>query len=111
MRKLRMLVTCAAILLLAAACSEQESAQPIVTTEEDELAYELFRQNRCISCHATDLSGTMGDSSNLLEVGSRLTQQEIAEVITNGRNLMPAQKNRLNEGEIDTISTWLAKQK
>src|SRR5690606_26721497 len=61
-----------------------QAGGPVIETEEDKEANTIFQAN-CISCHATDLSGNMGQKSNLQQVGSRLSQEEIANAITEGR--------------------------
>lgn len=65
-------------------------------------------QAQCIGCHATDLSG--GGGPALLGIGNRLSKEEIAEVITKGRNAMPAYEDKLSAEEIDTVAVWLSKQ-
>ena len=67
-------------------------------------------QGNCIGCHATDLSGKMGDATNLQQVYTRLSKEEIAAKITNGGETMPAFSERLSEEEIQRLATWLAKQ-
>lgn len=74
-------------------------------------AKEIFKNNRCITCHATDLRGTAGLNSNLQQVGSRLTKEEIIEVITNGRRTMPAQKDNLTAEQIELLADWLVELK
>ncbi|MEK3881429.1 c-type cytochrome [Paenibacillus sp. PL2-23] len=65
---------------------------------------------QCIGCHAADLNGGMGPA--LLGVGNRLTKEEIADTIMNGRNngAMPAYKDSLSSEEIDQLAVWLSKQ-
>lgn len=111
MRKLSLFVSIFAIILLVSACggNGKQAAEPVVETEEDQLAFDLFKGSGCISCHAADLSGNMGERSNLLQVGSRLSAEEIAGVIKNGKGMMPAQN--LEDDKIQQISVWLAKQK
>ncbi len=63
-------------------------------------------RSTCISCHAADFSGRVGEKSDLRQVGARLDKDQIANVIRNGGQAMPAQ--RLTEEEIETISSWLS---
>jgi cytochrome c551 len=72
------------------------------------VAQTVFKQN-CVVCHGVDLSGGVGP--NLQKVGARLTQVQIAATITNGRNVMPAFKDKLKPEEIDALSKWLAAKK
>ncbi|WP_164931512.1 c-type cytochrome [Longirhabdus pacifica] len=65
--------------------------------------------NNCIGCHANDLSGVMS-GSNITQVGSRLSKDEIKNVIANGQGIMPAQ-TQLDEEQIDQLATWLETKK
>ncbi|TYP79714.1 c-type cytochrome [Paenibacillus methanolicus] len=67
---------------------------------------EIYKAN-CVSCHAVDLKGNMGPNSNLQQVGSRRTLEEIHNQITNGGNGMMAFKGTLSEEEIHALSEWL----
>src|SRR5690554_845351 len=67
---------------------------------------ELYTAKNCASCHGQNLEG-MGDAfPALTDVGSRLSQDEIKEVIQNGRGAMPAQN--VTEEEATALSEWLA---
>lgn len=72
-------------------------------------ATSLYNAN-CMACHATDLSGG-GSFPNLQKVGGKYDAAEIAGIISNGRNGMPAFKGKLSDEEIDTLSQWLAAKK
>jgi len=78
---------------------------------EFEQAVSIFNANSCVNCHASDLSGNMGGNSNLKKVGSRLSKDEIAQVISEGRGLMPSFKDTLSQEEIDQLAEWLATKK
>lgn len=80
--------------------------------DADDPAMEIAKQAQCVTCHAADLTGA-GSVPALVGVGDRLTKDEIAEVITDGRNggAMPSFKDSLSAEEIDQLATWLAKQK
>jgi len=73
-------------------------------------AHEIAKQAQCISCHGADFKGN-GSFPALLGVGDKLEKAEIADVITNGRGGMPAFEGRLTPEEIDSLATWLSKQK
>ncbi|WP_010272735.1 c-type cytochrome [Paenibacillus senegalensis] len=77
-----------------------------VTAEEAET---LYRQH-CLACHGDNREGR-GGNTNISNVGSRLSQEEIAAKITNGGNGMPAFGGQLSDGEINTLSEWLAAMK
>jgi len=67
----------------------------------------VFAQS-CVSCHGSDLKGKLGPSTDISAVGGRLSQDEIRNVIANGRNGMPAFKSQLSADEIDALAAWLA---
>ncbi|MDB5054486.1 MAG: cytochrome c [Bacilli bacterium] len=71
-------------------------------------AQAVFKQN-CISCHGVNLEGGVGP--NLQKVGSRLSADQIATTITNGRKVMPSFKGTLKPEEISALSVWLAAKK
>jgi cytochrome c551 len=72
------------------------------------VAQSVYKQN-CVSCHGVDLAGGVGPS--LQKVGARLTQQQIATTITNGRGGMPSFKDKLKPEEIDALANWLYSKK
>lgn len=54
--------------------------------ETAEFDAEAVAQGKCISCHGGDLAG-QGNFPSLVD--TKLSQEEIAEVITNGKGAMP----------------------
>lgn len=75
------------------------------TSAEPEQVFE----NNCASCHGADLSG--GNGPDLTQVGSRLDESEIQDIITNGtEGGMPAFGGRLEEEQISALATWLSEQ-
>lgn len=72
-------------------------------------AMTLYNAN-CMACHATDLGGG-GNFPSLQNVGSKYDASQIAGIITNGRNGMPAFQGKLTEDEINVLSQWLAAKK
>lgn len=113
------------VTLLVSACSSQNATEPDPTDQVAENGngsanesealipadVEPIYTARCIHCHGPDLKGRMGDNSNLVQVGARLSQDEIAETIRNGKNLMPAFENQLSDEEIAMLAEWLAAKK
>jgi len=67
---------------------------------------EVFQQN-CASCHGADLSG--GAGPDLTQVGSRLSEDEIKDVIENGQGSMPG--GLVSGEDLDAVSAWLAEHK
>ncbi len=68
----------------------------------------LYQQN-CLACHAADMSGGMGPE--LQTVGSRLQQDQIADIIAQGQGRMPAFAGTLSDADIQALAAWLATQK
>lgn len=96
------------LLFAAAACGQQEKAPDALSGNgEHQEAKALFKQN-CVSCHGADLKGRVGKQSNLEAVGTRLSVEELADVIANGRDLMPAFSGKLSESEIQALAIWLS---
>lgn len=67
---------------------------------------EIFQQN-CAACHGKDLSG--GAGPELTTVGSKYSQDEIADIIENGRGAMRA--GIVQGAEKDAVAEWLAGKK
>jgi len=65
---------------------------------------------RCINCHASDLSGKMGEQTNLQQIYESSSYENIVTTITDGGNIMPAFKDTLTEQEISSLATWLSNQ-
>ncbi|REJ15562.1 MAG: cytochrome c-551 [Paenibacillaceae bacterium] len=78
--------------------------------EADRVAAEGERlyMNRCMSCHGGELEGGFGPE--LRNVGERMSREEFIAVVRDGRNTMPAFRDRLTDDEIGAIIDWLDKQ-
>ncbi|PWV97300.1 cytochrome c551 [Paenibacillus cellulosilyticus] len=100
------LLTAIFALLALAACGSSKSSSTLDGPKETVALYNA----RCISCHATDLSGKVGPDSDLRTVGSRMTKEQIVQEITNGGDIMPAFASKLNADEINALADWLSKQ-
>ncbi|RWR13571.1 cytochrome c551 [Siminovitchia fortis] len=66
----------------------------------------IFKQN-CSSCHGENLEGRNGP--NLQKIGGTLSQDEIHDVIENGRPGMPA--GIIKGDDADKVAAWLAEKK
>ncbi|MEN1970509.1 cytochrome c550 [Lentibacillus sp. N15] len=66
----------------------------------------IFKDN-CATCHGDDLSGAMGP--NLQEVGGRHSEEEIHDIIMNGKGQMP--QGLVPEEQADALAKWLAEKK
>jgi len=121
-RSLRVIGWMAAGLLAAAVlagCSSsggQNNKQDLTVVDSDStdpavLAAVALYIDNCMVCHGVQLEGRMPGNANLQHVGSRLSEEEIVNMILNGGNGMIAFKDRLKEDEIATLAKWLATKK
>ncbi|MBR7797684.1 MAG: cytochrome c551 [Bacillota bacterium] len=69
-------------------------------------AEDVFKSN-CASCHGADLSG--GNGPDLTQVGSKLSSDEIADIIKNGKGSMPA--GMASGDDVQLLADWLAQKK
>jgi len=68
---------------------------------------EIFQQN-CASCHGGNLEGGVGPALN--QIGSKLSAEEIADIIQNGKGTgMPA--GLVTGEEQQMLAEWLAEKK
>ncbi|WP_400162339.1 cytochrome c551 [Brevibacillus sp. TJ4] len=75
--------------------------------EYDAATAEALYKNTCAGCHGQTLEGAVGP--NLQTIGSQLNQEQILEVINNGKGSMPP---GLAKGEdAQTLAAWLADKK
>ncbi|MFS0750812.1 c-type cytochrome [Oceanobacillus sp. 1P07AA] len=90
------------VVLTLGACGNADND---TATENLDPGEEVYRNN-CASCHANDLSGSGGPS--LVGVGSKYTQDEIAEIVTKGKGSMPPMNV---EGQnLEELTNWLSEQ-
>lgn len=82
--------------------NDQGGEAPVETAQADE----LVKQN-CASCHGQNLEGGAGPA--LQNVGSKLSKDEIENIILNGQGSMP--KGLLAEDEAAVVAEWLAEKK
>ncbi|HJV46385.1 MAG TPA: c-type cytochrome [Bacillota bacterium] len=64
------------------------------------------KQTNCQGCHGVDMKGAVGP--DLTKVGSRLSKDDIAKVIKEGRNTMPKGMFTGNDKELDQLATYLS---
>ena len=48
--------------------------------------------NYCISCHGPELKGNGTSYPSLVNIGKKYTEDQVAKIVTNGRNMMPSFK-------------------
>ncbi|MFD1955710.1 c-type cytochrome [Paenibacillus thailandensis] len=85
--------------------------EKVALVDANDPAMDIAKKATCVGCHAADLSGNPPAIPALTGVGDRLSQEEIAATITNGKGQMPAFKDQLSSDEINQLAVWLAKQK
>lgn len=105
---MKKMVAAGFLLMLAlsmTACGNKQSAQKPISSDEEVKA---ALQSRCAMCHGAELTGT-GPNPNLTTVGSRLSKDQIKEVLQKGRNGMPG--GLVKPEELDVVASYLAKQK
>ncbi|WP_332648611.1 cytochrome c551 [Lysinibacillus sp. 54212] len=78
------------------------------SNETTQVEIEKVAQQKCGTCHGGNLQG-MGNYPALNDVGSRLSQDEILDIIENGKNNMPA--GLVKGEEAEAMAKWLAEQK
>lgn len=99
-------------LMLSACGGGDEDAAP--TNDEkggevvDPTDAEKIVQAKCIACHGGNLEG-QGNAPALNNVGSRLSEEEILDVIHNGRGGMPP--NVIEGAEAEVVAEWLSNKK
>jgi len=103
------ILMCTAVVLITA-CGQSADNNGKVTLKQASSEVASIYKSSCIGCHATDLSGKMGDPTNLQLVFERLSYDEIVAKISEGGETMPSFKEKLTEEEINSLAAWLSKQ-
>ena len=92
--------------LVLAACGGDDGGSSGSSTQSE--GEKLVMQS-CASCHGGNLQGR-GNTPDLNKVGSRLTEEEILDIIVNGTdNGMP--DGMLKGEDAEKAAAWLAEQK
>lgn len=113
MKKQLMALLFGSALVLGACGGGDDTAEPAETpenggTEDSSIDAEQVVQQNCISCHGENLEGA-GNFPPLEDVGARLSEDEIHEVIENGRGAMPA--GIIKGEEATAVAKWLSEKK
>ena len=97
----------------ASTSSEKKQEAEVSIVDPDGEGAKIFAKLSCVSCHGTDLKGNSSAGiPGLLGVGDMLSQDEIAGILKNGKNAMPAGlADSLSEDEFNKLTAWLAAQK
>jgi menaquinol-cytochrome c reductase cytochrome b/c subunit len=95
--------------------ADKNAALPAIVAADDPGA-KLYAKSTCITCHQADLKGMKGAIPALLGTGDKYDKTAILNIIKNGQGSMTAQyqpnKDKgLSDADIDSIATWLSKQK
>ena len=97
--------------LLAALALDDEGSGEAIPTETQPSATargeEVFASQGCGGCHtlsAADATGTVGPSLD----ETQLSESEIAVVVANGRNQMPAFSASLSEEDIAAVAAYVS---
>ncbi|MFA4135825.1 MULTISPECIES: cytochrome c [unclassified Brevibacillus] len=96
------------LFLVATACSNGATEEQIEVADAKKTAMQLYKNN-CMSCHGNDLSGRVGPG--LQQVGSKMTEEKLIEIITVGANGMPGYEKVLSAEEIGRLAKWLSEKK
>lgn len=113
MKKQLMVLLFGTSLVLGACGGGEETAEPPAdsggdTGSESSVDPEAIVNQNCISCHGENLEGA-GNFPPLNDVGARLSEEEIRNVIDNGQGAMPPD---IIEGEeADAVAQWLSEKK
>lgn len=96
--------------LFLAACGGDDSSSKSSGGNNDSgsLDGEALVSKSCTSCHGGNLEG-MGSTPGLKDVGANLSEQEILDIIENGKGAMPP--GLLKGEEAKAAAAWLATQK
>ncbi|WP_312755913.1 cytochrome c551 [Rummeliibacillus suwonensis] len=72
---------------------------------------ESIAKQKCISCHGNDLTGAMGP--DLTKIGSKLSEDQIKDVLNKGKGQMPAKPSNglQSDDEVNAVAKWLSEQK
>jgi len=90
--------------------TEAQQPQAAPATDSDDPGAQIWAaQASCTACHGVDMSG--GGGPALTDVGSRLSADEIKEVIVGGRGTMPGGMFSGSDEELDQLAAYLAEQK
>lgn len=103
--KKRLLAALFSSALLLAACGGDDEA---TQSTDGVVDGEKVVKSSCATCHGGNLEGK-GNTPALNDVGARLSEAEILDIIENGKNGMPP---GLIKGEqAEAAAAWLAEQK
>lgn len=107
MKKAMLTLVFGSVIFLAA-CGGGDEKETAETTPDGE----AIAMKSCVNCHGGELQG-MGKNPALNDVGSRLSEEEILDIIINGKNdgngNMPG--GLVKGKDAEAVAAWLATQK
>ncbi|MCF6093392.1 c-type cytochrome [Microaerobacter geothermalis] len=86
---------------------EPKAEEPVQITFDPAKTAQLTAS--CKGCHGQNLEGLKGDGPQLTNVGSRLSADEIRNILTNGKDEMPG--GLVKGDDLEYLVQWLAEQK
>ena len=95
-----------ALVWLGAACSPQPNQE---VPDEFKIGQKVFHRV-CSDCHGLDAMGGHTKAPRLIDsdfIESEFSDDDIREAVTSGTDKMPAQKNKVDDGEITEIIKYL----
>lgn len=105
-----LLIGLSVLLLVVAGCGGNGNQQGATMDNQAQTAQtvEQLYANNCASCHGGNLEGGFGPAME--KVGSKLTKEQILQVLQKGTGSMPAQ-GHLSSQEQEKLAAWLAEKK
>lgn len=95
--------------IFLAACGGGDDKESANNGAETTPNGEAITMKSCVTCHGGELQG-MGNTPALNDVGSRLSEEEILDIINNGTNKgMPG--GLVKGADAEAVAAWLATQK
>ncbi|MFC4078069.1 menaquinol-cytochrome c reductase cytochrome b/c subunit [Salinithrix halophila] len=77
--------------------------------DQNDPAYEIYKNNACVNCHGQQLEGLQGPS--LRGIGDAYSSEEIIKIMDEGKGTMPAGMFQGTAKEKKQLADWLARQK
>jgi cytochrome c551 len=107
-KKLLLAFVTGGMLLTVAACGSDNNSDSKDSGEQvSASAGEKIYQQKCMSCHGEQLEGVVGPA--LKNVGAKYSEEDIENIIHEGRGQMPAGVAEGNDAK--SVAKWLAAKK
>ena len=92
---------------MAEVATKRRMKSPTNGGETSSIDAEAIVQKSCVSCHGGNLEGGMGPA--LDKIGGTLSEEEIHDVIVEGKGSMPP--GIIKGEEADAVAKWLSEKK